>query len=82
MEMQMNDVMSVDAYTITVSMMTKIILALTAHVVIRMSLSHFDRTLGFSFKDWITNASDQARAQYLGFRILAVSILFGLIMGL
>lgn len=74
--------MGTDAYLIGMSMITKIICALTAHVVIRLSLSHFDKTLGFNFKDWLSRVSDEAKATYLGYRILAVSILFGLILGL
>lgn len=38
-----------------------------------------DLAMGFSFKGWITNATDNAVATYLGFRILAVCILVGLI---
>lgn len=53
--------------------------AVAAFFIARMCLIILDRSNGFNFKRWLTNASDSAVAVYLGFRILAICLLVGLI---
>lgn len=65
--------------TILTSFAFKIAQALAAFFIARAGLAHLDKRLGFSFKEWLGNASPEAVSLYLGLRILAVCLLVGLI---
>ncbi|MBR9780847.1 MAG: hypothetical protein GYB52_20795 [Rhodospirillales bacterium] len=67
------------APSIAASSVVQLVLALIAFVIVRWVLKWLDRIIDFDFKGWISNANDNAVSNYLGYRILAVCILVGLI---
>lgn len=67
------------APSIAVSSIVQFVLALLGFFIVRLALKWLDRVIGFDFKGWISNADAHAVSNYLGFRILAVCILVGLI---
>tara|TARA_A100000171_G_scaffold6710_2_gene5237 strand:+ start:40077 stop:40316 length:240 start_codon:yes stop_codon:yes gene_type:complete len=62
-----------------ISALIQIGLALLAFLLSRWMLKRLDLRIDFNFKEWISNADDNAVSNYLGYRILAVCILVGLI---
>ena len=69
-----------DLVTIATGFGLKILTALIAFVIVRLTLSNLDKVVGFDFKDWIEDADDNAKATYLGARIIAICLLFGVIL--
>ena len=69
-----------DIITISIGFGLKLLSALVAFVIARIALNKLDKATGFDFKAWIQNADDNAKATYLGARIIAISLLFGLIL--
>ncbi|MBL4839690.1 MAG: hypothetical protein JKY47_02530 [Thalassospira sp.] len=67
------------APSIAAASVVQLVLALIAFVIVRWVLKWLDRIIDFDFKGWISNANDNAVSNYLGYRILAVCILVGLI---
>jgi small-conductance mechanosensitive channel len=67
------------APSIAAASVVQLVLALIAFVIVRWVLKWLDRIIDFDFKGWISNAEDDAVSRYLGFRILAVCLLVGLI---
>ena len=64
---------------VVIELLLKLTVALLALVGVRFALMWFDRILGVaSFKDWINDADDMAKAVYYGLRFVAVCILVGL----
>lgn len=67
------------APSILASTTVQLFLALIAFLIVRLVLKWLDRIIDFDFKGWISNANDDAISNYLGYRILAVCLLVGLI---
>ena len=68
-----------DITTILLGFSLKLFSALTAFVIARLALRNLDKASGFDFKHWINNTDENSKSIYLGSRIIAVCILFGLI---
>lgn len=69
----------VESTVIITGFLLKLLGALIAFVISRIALANLDKAVGFDFKEWIKNASDQAVGIYLGARIIAICLLFALI---
>lgn len=66
---------------ITSSLLLKLYSAFMAIVCVRMTLFIFDKTIKYSFLEWIENCDNRDRALYYGLRYLGTCILFGFIIG-
>tara|TARA_R110000751_G_scaffold52823_1_gene114828 strand:- start:272 stop:487 length:216 start_codon:yes stop_codon:yes gene_type:complete len=65
---------------ILISTLLKLGLSLLAFACAWGGLRLFDIATGFNFKNWIKHADHHSISNYLGFRQLAICILFGLIL--
>lgn len=72
--------MGADIGIILSGFIIKLLLAVIGVVAGRSVLKRMDAWADFDFKEWINNANDNAKAQYLGYRILAVFILMAWIL--
>lgn len=64
---------------IIIGSLLKLIMASIALLAVMFGLSWFDKRTKLSFTSWMKGATDETRAIYYGFRILAVCLLFGLV---
>ena len=62
-----------------IAMTFKLLVASIAFAGVRMAIANMDKAFKIDVKGWLNNASDVARAQYFGLRLLATCILFGLV---
>ena len=68
-----------DLLNMAVIVSFKIVLALFAVVAVRYTLRWMDKSIGFiHFDKWIREASDDAKARYFGYRLIAFGLLVGL----
>ena len=68
-----------DISVIATSMFLKLITALFAFAGVRVAISNMDKAFEINIKGWLNEAPDLPRAIYLGARMFAVCLLFGMI---
>jgi hypothetical protein len=68
-----------DLLLVAVQLIFKMCLALFAVVAVRYTLRWMDRSLTkINFETWLKGASDDAKARYYGYRLIAFCVLVGL----
>ena len=59
---------------------SKLMIAIIAILICRISLIYMDRVAGFNFTNWLEQADSRDKALYYGCRILAICLLVGLVL--